>query len=226
MHSLRHRATWASLSLVIGLSTALLMSVGASEGISGPPELEPLNWLDIAGRNGGVGLLLVAGGLLVGVPTLIILAGNGFLLGGTLGVFLASEGGFTKFLLLTLPHGLVELPALILLGAVGLGIASHVLELLGIRSNPPPPVAGLTREAVVALLMILAAAILEAQLTPPHSQRLPGRARQTSSGSTYHCGGRRSQWSREVHCSRCPSYSTGSTVLRLGSGPPEASSAP
>ena len=99
---------------MIGLSLALLMSVGSAEGISGLLELEPVNWLDIALRNGGVALLLVAGGLLAALPTVGILAGNGFLVGSSLGVFLASDGGFARFLLLTVPHGVVELPALIL----------------------------------------------------------------------------------------------------------------
>ena len=166
MRSLRRRATWAALSLLIGLSLALLMSVGSAEGISGLLELEPVNWLDIALRNGGVALLLVAGGLLAALPTVGILADNGFLVGSSLGVFLASDGGFARFLLLTVPHGVVELPALILFGAVGLGIASHVLQLLGIRSEPPRA-ASLAREAFVAFLMILVAAVLEAKLTSP-----------------------------------------------------------
>ena len=165
MRSLPNRTAWAALSLVLGLTLALLMSGGASEEISRPPALDPVSWLDLARWNGGIGLILAGGGLLGGLPTVGLLVSNGFAVGSAFGAFLGSSGGFSRFLLLTLPHGLVEVPALLLFGAVGLGIANHVLHVLGIRSDPPPA-ARLAGETLVALLMILAAAVLEATLTP------------------------------------------------------------
>jgi Zn-dependent protease with chaperone function len=141
------------------------MSEGPFVEISGPPEFDLVGWPDIARRNVGVGLLLAVGGLLGGLPTMGLLASNGFTIGSASQAFLGSSGSFPRLLLMTLPHGLVEVPALLIFGAVGLGIASHVLHLLGIRSDPPRA-ARLVREAVVALFLLLAAAVLEVKLTP------------------------------------------------------------
>jgi stage II sporulation protein M len=71
-------------------------------------------------QNLKVVLLLVSGILLFGIPTVPILFLNGLWLGGVLAGNYLSGMGVTELFLTVVPHGLFEIPALILAGYLGL----------------------------------------------------------------------------------------------------------
>lgn len=77
-------------------------------------------------HNASVGMLCFASGFAAGVPTLLLLFGNGL----TLGAFAAlyqDRGLGAEFWAWVLPHGITELAAVVLCGAAGLSIADALL---------------------------------------------------------------------------------------------------
>lgn len=68
-----------------------------------------------------VSVLALAGGVLVGLGTVVILVQNGANIGLALGMF-ASVGEQPRFWGLILPHGLLEMTAVIIAGAAGLAL--------------------------------------------------------------------------------------------------------
>ncbi|WP_341280032.1 stage II sporulation protein M [Paenibacillus sp. FSL H8-0537] len=76
--------------------------------------------LGIFMRNIGVAVILASGLLLFGLPTLIVLFINGLWIGTVIASRLAEGVSLATLLLKLLPHGVFELPALLLAGAIGL----------------------------------------------------------------------------------------------------------
>jgi uncharacterized membrane protein SpoIIM required for sporulation len=68
-----------------------------------------------------VSVLAFAGGMLLGLGTVVVLVGNGANLGFAAGLF-AAAGEQPRFYGLILPHGLLELTAVVLAGAAGLAL--------------------------------------------------------------------------------------------------------
>jgi uncharacterized membrane protein SpoIIM required for sporulation len=82
----------------------------------------PLLSAYITANNIQVSLLAFAGGVLFGVLTAYALVMNGLLLGVLAGAF-TKAGGAVAFWSLIVPHGAIELPAIMLAGAAGLLLA-------------------------------------------------------------------------------------------------------
>jgi uncharacterized membrane protein SpoIIM required for sporulation len=74
-----------------------------------------------------VACLVVAGGFTYGVITVCSLAYNGALL-GVLGTLEWKGGGFSQFVRLVVPHGLLELSCFALAGAAGFAIARALID--------------------------------------------------------------------------------------------------
>lgn len=117
-------------------------------------------------HNGLVALKMASGFLLGGLPTVFILGYNGFVLGGTV-VDAAARLGPLVTVGLLVPHGIFELPAIWLSGAIGLRW-THVLWCVASGSNhrPVPLHVRETLTALVLALVLLAvAAVVEAEVT-------------------------------------------------------------
>lgn len=118
-------------------------------------------------QNLGVSLTMIAAGVLAGIPTLYLLLFNGFTL-GSVAVDAAGTLGPLTTLVLLLPHGVVELPAIWLAGAIPARWL-HVAWSLATnrdRETPVPRVLGRTVVALLAVVLLLAvAAVLEATVT-------------------------------------------------------------
>ena len=71
--------------------------------------------------------LAFAGGILLCIPTALLLITNGASLGQAAGVF-AAAGQSAKFYGLILPHGLLELTSVIIAGAAGLRLGWAVID--------------------------------------------------------------------------------------------------
>jgi stage II sporulation protein M len=79
-------------------------------------------------------LLLVLLGILVGLPPLLFIAVNGFVLGG-LGAALESIMGWRYVLASFVPHGVIEIPLILLAAALGLTVGLESFKWLGRRES-------------------------------------------------------------------------------------------
>jgi uncharacterized membrane protein SpoIIM required for sporulation len=77
-------------------------------------------------HNAGVGMLCFATGFAAGVPTLLLLFGNGVMLGAFAALY-HGRGLSLEFWAWILPHGVTELLAVMLCGAAGLVLADAIL---------------------------------------------------------------------------------------------------
>lgn len=94
---------------------------------------QPITWESgqvfaafLAGNNAAIALLAAALGLLLGVPTLLLLLYNGAMIGAMIAAF-DVHGLATPFVAWLAVHGVTELGAIVLSGAAGLTIARGVL---------------------------------------------------------------------------------------------------
>ncbi len=121
----------------------------------------------IMGNNIRVGLISFAGGVLCAVPTVLVLVQNGFILGGLTGLYMAHGAGL-PFLALVLPHGILELLAVVVAAGGGLRLGYALIAPGRLRRRDALYVAG--REAVLlavgATPLFAIAAVVEGFLTP------------------------------------------------------------
>ncbi|MBO3802469.1 MAG: stage II sporulation protein M [Candidatus Brockarchaeota archaeon] len=127
----------------------------------------PFLAVDISFHNWQVSLATALSGLALAVPTLITMMFNGFILGlvGSLVPDLA------MFLAAILPHGIVELPAFVVSGSVGLRLSVRFLKALGKGgASSRSEVHDAARQAIYAVLglvpLFLLAGFVEAFATP------------------------------------------------------------
>ncbi len=121
----------------------------------------------ITSNNIQVSLMAFAGGITFGALTAYALMMNGLLLGAMAGLF-AKAGGSLGFWALIVPHGALELPAIILAGAAGLSLARALLfpgdltRTDALRASSGDAV----RLVMGAVPLLVIAGIIEAFLTP------------------------------------------------------------
>jgi uncharacterized membrane protein SpoIIM required for sporulation len=131
--------------------------------------LQKVNFIDILRNNLIVIIQLIVGALVFGLLTVINIVFNGLSFG-----FLVSRA-FQKSLSLyavaslTFPHGIFEIPAIIVAGAAGFKIPYEIVRyLMGKKEQP------LTKEdikeyitlALISIILIVIAAFVEAYITP------------------------------------------------------------
>lgn len=148
----------------------------AGEGGSNPFFPDRLTTYTLAVNNLVAAFVMLLGAVSIGTVTLFGLVLNGLLLGGVVGV-VAQEVPLIVVLALIAPHGIIELPALLIVAAIGLRFARLTVryvrgleaELVTTRD---------LREAgwlvATAALMILVAAYVEANLTIEFAERVAG----------------------------------------------------
>ncbi len=131
-----------------------------------------LLFLRILWNNAGVGLLLMLLGFLI-VPSLIILFSNGLIIGVVFSlqqkIGLLSNTTFLSFILGLLPHGIFEIPAIILSCTVGIAIGLRVI--LKKRYVPYRTKREVVRQCctvflVIILPLFIVAAVVETFVTP------------------------------------------------------------
>jgi len=128
------------------------------------PVLEPL---DLFLHNSQVAGLMIVGVLFFALPTVALLAYNAFLFGASTASAVGSFGPLATATIL-LPHGIFELPALWLAGAIALRWI-HVAWQTTRESERSTPAGRLLVESIVALVVVLcllgAAAVIEGTIT-------------------------------------------------------------
>jgi stage II sporulation protein M len=158
------------LGTLIGQNTveALMRQLGAV--------LEPLAWtgklsillvLLIFINNAVKALGLVFLGILLGLPPVLFIGLNGFILGG-LGSALESVGGWRYVMASFVPHGVIEIPVILLATALGLTVGMESLRWLVRReSRVKPQLSDCLKVYLRWILPGLAvAAIIEVFVTP------------------------------------------------------------
>ena len=132
-------------------------------------QLIPLNiFITVLSINIKSLLYLLSGSVLFGLTTLIGLIQIGFGLGvWTTGV--KQDTTLTELIIVTLPHGIFEIPAIIIAGAAGFKIPYEIIRYLAGRKEQI-----LTKEdikeyltlALISIILIVIAAFVEAYITP------------------------------------------------------------
>jgi uncharacterized membrane protein SpoIIM required for sporulation len=127
----------------------------------------PLLTAAITANNVQVALMAFAGGMTFGAITVYALAVNGLLLGALAGTF-ARGGGSLYFWSMIVPHGSLELPAIVLAGASGLILARALVSpgdlprMTSLRAASPQAV----RMVLGTIPLFVLAGIIEGFFTP------------------------------------------------------------
>jgi uncharacterized membrane protein SpoIIM required for sporulation len=101
-----------------------------------------------------VALICFAGGMLLGIPTALVLLTNGWML-GTVAAAVRLGGYDYQFWSLIVPHGILELSVIVISGGTGLMLGDAILRPGQLRRTD-----SLARVAVQAVLLALGAATL------------------------------------------------------------------
>lgn len=144
---------------------ALIAGYGDIEFIKRLPPLGLFAF--IISRNSLIGLIVVLSGVAIGLPTLFILVVNGVTVGAIIG-WLLKYYGISVVASGILPHGVFEIPAVIISGAYGLKIgASAMSKLRGREARLSDALAeGLRAYLSKALPLFAIAALVESFITP------------------------------------------------------------
>jgi uncharacterized membrane protein SpoIIM required for sporulation len=119
-------------------------------------------------HNIGIGLIAFSGGVFFGIPTLWALVMNGSML-GILGQAMSTRETGVVFWSMILPHGVIELSAIVVFGAAGFLIAGALLA-PGRRSRMDALIERGKLAVMLALggaAMLVIAGLIEGIITPP-----------------------------------------------------------
>jgi stage II sporulation protein M len=108
--------------------------------------------------------IFLVSGILVGVPPLLFIALNGFYV-GWISYSAASELGIGFVLMTLLPHGVIEIPAITLCAAMGVGLGYQIINKLRRRDGLQRYVADSLNVFITRVVpMLIVAAIIETGL--------------------------------------------------------------
>lgn len=155
---------------VVGAAAGLESGTGRGVPIRdrGTAVRERTTWWFVA-HNGAIGLRMAGGVLLGGLPTLYLLLFNGGVVGAT-AADAAQHLGTPRALALFLPHGVVELPAIWLFGALGFRWLHAVWLVAGGRSDGrllPSLVLETVGGLTLGFGLLTVAGFVEAEVTVP-----------------------------------------------------------
>ncbi|MGD0193772.1 MAG: stage II sporulation protein M [Candidatus Dormibacteria bacterium] len=151
-------AGWVAVDLRPDLRTSLvpqsLFDEMARGQIGTGVQDAPIVGLGIIQNNIRVALICFAGGMLLGIPTALVLLTNGWML-GTVAAAVRIGGYDYQFWSLIVPHGILELSVIVISGGTGLMLGDAILRPGQLRRAD-----SLARVAVRAVLLALGAASL------------------------------------------------------------------
>jgi stage II sporulation protein M len=111
-------------------------------------------------------VLLFLGGASLGLLTLLIISLNGLVIGGVIGI-VGTERGLPFMAAALLPHGIFEIPAFIVSGALGVSLAHALWEEIRGTGDMAATAGRLGRTFVrVVLPLVFIAAMVEVFVTP------------------------------------------------------------
>ncbi|MEM0084003.1 MAG: stage II sporulation protein M [Candidatus Methanomethylicia archaeon] len=106
-------------------------------------------------------------GLLLSIPTIVSLWMNGYIIGLVVNL----SGNITLAILGILPHGVIEIPALIIAGASGIRIGIEVTrKLASIITHKNASIRRALKETIkpmmISIILLIPAALIETYITP------------------------------------------------------------
>lgn len=124
-------------------------------------------WYQIAANNIGAGLLIAASGLLLSVPSVLLTLFNGFML-GYLVMLSASHYSAAAIIAALAPHGIFELPAIILACTIGLKPFYWLLRFVRTKQSVDWKQEGLKIAWLLGLVIALfiVASLIETYVSP------------------------------------------------------------
>jgi len=177
-------------ALVLGVSTVAGFLLGSAVPIASLPTVDgggtgpfpPLTTVDLAVNNLVAMLALLLGAVSVGLVTILGLVLNGLLIGAVVGIAVQQVDVLVVAMLIV-PHGLLEIPALLVASAVGLRFARLTVRYIRGLEDTLVTRRDL-REAgwlvAVSALLIVVAAYIEANITLALAERVAGEEFVTS----------------------------------------------
>ena len=171
-------------ALVLGVSTVAGFLLGSAVPVASLPTVDggatgpfpPLTTVDLAVNNLVAMLALLLGAVSLGLVTILGLVLNGLLIGAVVGIAVQQVDPLVVALLIV-PHGLLEIPALLVASAVGLRFARLTVRYIrGLEDTlvTRRDLRGAGWLVVVSALLILVAAYIEANLTLELAERVAG----------------------------------------------------
>ncbi|USH00409.1 stage II sporulation protein M [Thermococcus argininiproducens] len=152
--------------LIFGLFSASQNDYSAYFGFDPFDNFNP-GFLFFFRHNINVAFLLWSGAVTFGITTLVNLLFNAFVIGSAIGTT-ATQIGLTKTLLIILPHGVFEIPALIIAGAAGFKIPYELLRFaLGKKKEmiTEEDAKGFFKFVGISIVLIFIAAVIESTIT-------------------------------------------------------------
>ena len=158
-------------SLIMGYLIGETIPGSALDDLLGSfPDVSNMSALQIFGfivlNNSSKSLLFMLGGILVGLPSLFFIIFNGFFIGWLSSVLTLNSGrGFVLAALM--PHGIVEIPTIILSMAMGVSIGYELLNRIRGGGNLRREISlaiGLFINRIIPLIIL--AAVIEVTVTP------------------------------------------------------------
>lgn len=152
---------YAGWALSVRLDTILDASIG-NRLVGWFPPTEAVT---LAANNWQVGIAEVYSGLAAGIPSAVVLFYNGFFLGA----LTRFETDRLELLAFVIPHGIIEIPAILIAGAMGLYLGHSVIRLVRGRYGRDRITADIERayHVIVGLLVLFAVAgVIEAFVSP------------------------------------------------------------
>ena len=163
------------LGLIFGVFSALFHDYSTYFGFDPFDNSNP-GVLFFFKHNLKVAFLLWSGAVTVGVTTLVNLFSNSFILGSAIKT-VTSQIGLTKTLLLILPHGIFEIPGLIIARSAGFKIPYELLRFaLGKKKEmiTEGDVKEFFKLVAVSVVLIFIAAVIESTVTIGMAEKLDG----------------------------------------------------
>lgn len=173
-------------ALVLGVSTVVGFLLGSAVPVESLPTVDgeasgpfpPLTTVGLAVNNLVAMLALLLGAVSLGLVTLLGLVVNGLLIGAVVGIAVQQIDPLVVVMLIV-PHGLLEIPALLVAAGVGLRFARLTVRYIRGLEDTLVTRRDL-REAgwlvAVSALLIVVAAYIEANLTLDLAERVAGEA--------------------------------------------------
>lgn len=124
-------------------------------------------WYQIAANNIGAGLLVAASGILLSVPSVLLTLFNGFML-GYLAMLSASHYSAAAIIAALAPHGIFELPAIILACTIGLKPFNWLLRYVRTKQSVDWKQEGLRIAWLLGLMisLFIVASLIETYVSP------------------------------------------------------------
>lgn len=160
---IRAAAIWFFTGIALSLFIGKQIHLDKSNLITG----FDYEWYQIAANNIGAGLLIAASGILLSVPAVLLTLFNGFML-GYLVMLSASHYSAAAIIAAFAPHGIFELPAILLACTIGLKPFSWVLRYVRTKQSVDWKKEWRTIAALLGLMVALftVASLIETYVSP------------------------------------------------------------